>query len=80
MSRSAEDWDYDMPDHTEVVPLLVTEKAAARLIGISNATLIAGRFRKQPILPFVRVGKRAIRYRLTDIYDFIDRNVVRTAA
>lgn len=61
-----------MPD--DVVPLL-TEKAAARLIGLSASTLIAARFRRQPLLPFVRVGKRSIRYRIADINDFIDRNI-----
>ncbi len=60
--------------YDEIAPLLVSEKTAAKLIGLSNSTLIAARFRKQPFLPFVRVGKRAIRYRLTDIHDFVDRN------
>ena len=61
----------------EIAPLLVTEKTAARLMGISDATLIAHRFRAQPLLPFVRVGRRAIRYRLADIHEFVDRNVER---
>ena len=69
---------HDMSDRTEITPFLVSEKTAAKLIGVSGAMLVAGRFRKQPLLPFVRIGKRAIRYRLTDIYDFIDRNIVRT--
>ncbi len=56
-------------------PLLVTEKEAARLICISPSALIASRFRKQPIMPFLRVGSRAIRYRLSDIHDFIERSV-----
>jgi hypothetical protein len=59
-------------DH--VAALLICEKTAAKLIGVSAAMLVAGRFRKRPLLPFVRVGSRAIRYRLTDINDFIDRN------
>ena len=60
----------------EVVPLLVCEKTAATLIGVSGAMLIAGRFQKKPILPFVRIGKRAIRYRMSDIHTFIERNTV----
>jgi hypothetical protein len=66
-----------MSDHTDTTPLLVSEKKAAKLIGVSGAMLIAGRFRKKPVLPFVRIGKRAIRYRLTDIHNYIDRNTVR---
>jgi hypothetical protein len=55
-------------------PFLVCEKTAARLLSISAGTLIAGRFRRQPLLPFVRAGKRSIRYRVADIEDFIKRN------
>lgn len=61
----------------EVAALLVGEKTAAKLIGVSPAMLIAGRFRKRPLLPFVRVGSRAIRYRVADIEDFIYRNTNR---
>ena len=63
-----------MRDLSGVDPLLVCEKTAARLIGISASMLIAARFRNQPILPFLRVGKRAIRYWLADIHDYIARN------
>jgi hypothetical protein len=66
-----------MLHHHDVVPLLVTEKAAAKLLCVSPAMLVAGRFQKRPLLPFVRVGSRAIRYRLADIGDFIDRNTNR---
>ena len=58
----------------DIKPLLVTEKAAARLIGLSDSTLIAARFRGTPILPFLRLGKRSIRYRVSDIHDFVNRN------
>lgn len=63
----------------ESAPLLVSEKEAARLLGLSSATLTAGRFRNQPILRFVRIGTRAIRYRLDDIHALIDRNTSRTS-
>ena len=69
-----------MLNHNEVSPLLVCEKVAAKLIGVSAAMLVAGRFQKRPLLPFVRVGSRTIRYRVADINDFIDRNTDRTAA
>jgi hypothetical protein len=63
--------------HDYVTPLLVCEKTAAKLIGVSAAMLVAARFRKRPLLPFVRVGSRAIRYRLADIDNFIDCNTNR---
>ena len=69
-----------MPNHSDVGPLLVTEKAAARLLGVSDGMLVARRFQKRPLLPFIRVGSRSIRYRMADINDFIDRNTNRTAA
>lgn len=62
--------------HDDTALRLISEQRTAQLIGVSAAMLIAGRFRKAPILPFVRVGKRAIRYRLTDIREFIERNTV----
>lgn len=66
-----------MSDHTEVTkldrvkPLLVCEKTAAKMIGMSPSLLVSRRFRNQPLLPFVRVGGRSIRYRLTDIEVFV---------
>jgi hypothetical protein len=69
-----------MFNHNDVGPLLVCEKAAAKLLGVSAARLVAGRFQKRPLLPFVRVGSRSIRYRVADINDFIDRNTNRAAA
>ena len=52
----------------------MTEKETARLLGVSSAMLVASRFHRRPLLPFVRVGKRAIRYRLSDIQSFIEQN------
>jgi hypothetical protein len=59
---------------------LVSEKQAARLLGVSPAMLTASRFKRQPLMPFVRIGKRSIRYRLSDIHDFIERSTVRLDA
>jgi hypothetical protein len=68
-----------MLNHNDVRALLICEKAAAKLLGVSAAMLVAGRFQKRPLLPFVRVGSRSIRYRMADITDFIDRNTNRAA-
>jgi predicted DNA-binding transcriptional regulator AlpA len=59
--------------------LLVSEKEAAKLLAVSVAMLVARRFQKRPLLPFVRIGSRTIRYRVADINAFIDRNTNRTA-
>lgn len=61
----------------EIVPLLVTEKAAAAMIGVSASTLIANRFKGTPLLPYVRIGKRGIRYRTRDIHEFVDQDADR---
>jgi hypothetical protein len=55
----------------EVTPFLVSEKTAARLIGVSYGMLVAARFKRQPLLPFVRLGSRTIRYRVADIESMI---------
>lgn len=54
---------------------LVCEKTAAKLMGVSSAMLVARRFRRQPLLPFIRIGKRSIRYRVADIEDYIFRHM-----
>ena len=64
----------------EVTPFLVSEKTAARLIGVSYGMLVAGRFKRQPLLPFVRLGSRTIRYRVSDIEAYVSSRVVTTDA
>jgi len=54
-------------DYVKIRPFLVPEKTAAQMIGVSYGMLVAGRFKKQPLLPFVRIGTRTIRYRVSDI-------------
>lgn len=63
----------------ETGPLLITEKAAARLMSISESTLIAARFRRAPLLPFVRIGKRSIRYRISDVHALVEQSVDRSS-
>jgi DNA-binding transcriptional regulator YdaS (Cro superfamily) len=59
----------------QIAPLLVCEKTAAKLIGVSPATLTQARFRRKPILPFLRVGRRLIRYRVSDIHAYVKGNI-----
>jgi hypothetical protein len=60
--------------------LLVSEKEAARLLGVSPAMLTARRFKRQPLMPFVRIGKRSIRYKLSEIHEFVERSTLRKDA
>lgn len=59
---------------------LIQEGDAARILGVSPATLKAARLRQLPAnplreLPHVRIG-RSVRYRPSDIVDWIDRHVI----
>lgn len=62
-------------------PLLLTEAEAARALGLSPGTLKAARLHRlatNPLrdLPYVQIG-RAIRYRHSDIADWIEIHTVR---
>lgn len=50
------------------------EKTTAHILGVSSAMLVAWRFRRDPILPFVRIGRRVL-YRPSDIRAFVERNL-----
>ena len=57
----------------------ITGKKAAAMLGIQPQTLAAWRWRKAkgvsaPDLPWVKIGSRAIRYRLSDVKRFIAKN------
>ena len=59
-------------------PLLSEEKAAP-ILGIRPHTLSVWRCKKKngepaPDLPWVRIGRRSIRYRLSDLLKFIELN------
>ena len=54
-------------------PLISTEEAA-EILGLEPATLVNWRCTRRYPLPFVRIG-RSIRYRLSDLELFIEKNV-----
>jgi predicted DNA-binding transcriptional regulator AlpA len=58
---------------------LISEKDAARLLGLSRRTLQDWRLCGTVNLPVVRLGA-AIRYRPRDITQFIERNLVPSKA
>ncbi|MCB1938897.1 MAG: helix-turn-helix domain-containing protein [Rhodocyclaceae bacterium] len=53
---------------------LVTTKEAARVLGVSKAFLDRDRWAGARI-PFVRIGSRAVRYRLEDLETYIASQV-----
>lgn len=59
--------------------VLLTRKAAAEYLGIKEQTLSSWATSKRVALPFVKVGRRAM-YRLADIEQFIESNLVMGAA
>ena len=53
---------------------LLTTKEAAKYLGVSKAFLERDRWAGARI-PFIKVGTRAVRYRLADLDAFLDRQV-----
>lgn len=58
------------------IPRYVNEKEVSRITGRAVQTLRNERFRGQGI-PYVKVG-RAVRYRLSDVIDFMEARKVKT--
>lgn len=54
---------------------LLTEKEAARFLSLEPRTLQAWRLLGGKNLPFVRISRRAIRYRMEDLRRFVNRNL-----
>lgn len=59
--------------------ILMNEKAAAALLGWSVKTLQARRFKSQPPR-YLKVGGRSVRYRLSDLEEFVSASVVEPLA
>ena len=53
---------------------LLTTKEASKLLGVSTAFLERDRWAGAKI-PFIKVGSRAIRYRQSDLDDYINNRV-----
>ena len=57
---------------TDDIPLRLPQ--AAELLGVSNATLRKWVFERR--FRFIRVSSRAIRFRVSDIQDFLNSRIV----
>ena len=58
---------------------LLTTKEAARFLGMSEAFLERDRWAGAEV-PFVRIGSRAVRYKLSDLELFINSRVRKSTA
>jgi len=58
---------------------LLTTSEAARFLGVSNAFLERDRWAGARI-PFVKVGSRAVRYRLADLEAYLDSRTRRSTS
>ncbi|QKM60059.1 helix-turn-helix domain-containing protein [Polynucleobacter arcticus] len=54
--------------------VLIDTKQAAKILDVSPHTLDVWRATNRYPLPFIRIGRK-IRYRMSDLCEFIDRNV-----
>lgn len=55
---------------------LLTTMAAANLLAVSKAFLERDRW-SGPTIPYIKVGSRAVRYRLSDLQAFITERATR---
>jgi hypothetical protein len=60
------------------VPLKDTA-AAASLIGMSPSWLEHDRMNMRPEIPYVRIGRRAVRYRVADLIAYVERKTQRAS-
>lgn len=60
-------------------PQLLNTKQAAQYLGVSEAFLERDRWAGARI-PFIKIGSRAVRYRLTDLDNHITSNVKRSTS
>lgn len=66
-----------MIEHSDnaIVPYVMDEKDAAVFIGVSQKTLQTWRSRRMGP-PYIRIARKCIRYRETDLKAFVDARVV----
>ena len=55
---------------------LLTSAEAAKYLGLSQAWFARDRWSGCPTIPFIRVAKRTVRYRLSDLLEHLAKNTV----
>ena len=53
---------------------LLSEREAARYLGVSSIFLRQNRTNRTKTPPFIRIGSRGVRYEIGDLDTFIERN------
>lgn len=66
-----------MRSDTQHPSSLLSQEETADMLGLDERTLEKWRETGRYALPFVKIGARVVRYRLTDIEAFIQRNMVK---
>jgi excisionase family DNA binding protein len=74
LARTHEAHMVSLQKHFNVDNPLLSPREAAQLLGLSTQTLAVWRHRGDTRLAYVRVSGRAIRYRTSDIQEFILKN------
>ena len=62
---------------TEVIPVYLNEKQVSKMTGFALSTLRNSRFNRSGI-PYLKIGKKSVRYRYDDIINFMDRYRIET--
>jgi hypothetical protein len=67
-------------NHRQATPVsarivLLPTKAAAPIIGMSESYLEHDRMKASPEIPFVRVGRRSVRYLEADLVAYVEQQV-----
>jgi hypothetical protein len=69
-----------LPSDSSHNPKLLDPSAAADLLGVTPGTLNIWRCNKRYPLPYIKVGGRLIRYRESDLLNFLEQHTVRQQA
>jgi predicted DNA-binding transcriptional regulator AlpA len=65
---------FDFQKHINLDDPLLPPREAARLLGLAAHTLAVWRHRGDTRLPYVKLSRRAVRYRLSDVRGFINEH------
>lgn len=67
-----------MSEHADIITTsnLLNSQQAATFLGVSKAFLERDRCKKLPVIPYIRLSARAIRYRKEDLLAFTSKNLI----
>ena len=65
--------DSSQNDETSVIPQLIATRPLTEKLGISRRNFHLRRKDIEQFIPPIRIGKRSIRYRVSDVVKFLER-------